>query len=384
MYRAAPPPLVVHHYHPLGSGNVGDQMVVFALRQHLVRHFGPCVFVDMPVNDRCTDPGRPIGLKGANLARSNAEADLVVIGGSNLLEPRKPRPDPATGRRVGRFGIDTDLDAVEQLRVPLLLVGMGTGSSFGQPIRPYTPETVAVLRRLFAKAFAHDVRDRTTRQALHRVGIETTCTGCPVLFLTEGRVRPAKDGPLAVSFPPFYIGRTLAGRLWLFRTFGYIRELHRRGVSLIVTLHEDRDVGFVRERLPADIPVFWTETPEEQRRFFEQVRGVIGFRLHAALLGLGLGKPVIPVGLDWRGRGFIETFNAQRWSVSAARPLLDGLRLRRQLHGLTDRLLAADEGLVEFWANAKAEALRAYHGFLADAAQRFWRLHQKPASTARA
>lgn len=376
-------PLVVHHYYPLGSGNVGDEMVALALRKHLVHHFGPCRFVDMPVNDRCTEPGRPIGLRGENLQRSNAEADLVVIGGSNLLEPRKPRYDPHTRRKVGRIGIDTDIGSLRQLKVPLLLVGMGSGSSFGQPMRDYEPDTIELLHELFGKAFAHDVRDATTASVLLCRGVKTTFTGCPVMFLTETRVAPQKDGPVAVSFPPFYIGRAVAGKLWLWQTFRFIRDLYHRGVPMAVTLHEDRDVDYVRRRLPTSIPVFWTDNPQEQIAFFTGVRGVVGFRLHAALLGLGLGKPVVPIGVDWRGRGMIRTFDAGQYAVMGDSPLLDGLSLRRRLLDLTDLLVRGDPELAEFWAQAKVKALRAYHTFLTDAAGRFCRLRQQRAAAAR-
>src|SRR5581483_10530244 len=99
---------------------------------------------------------------------------------------------------------------------------------------------------------------------------------------------------------------------------------------------------------------------------FEQSRGVIGFRLHAALLGLGLGKPVIPVGVDWRGIAFIETFDVHDLSTRALRPG-QFAKLRR----LTERLLANDPELIGRFAQAKSRFLGRYHAFLAGAADQF-------------
>ena len=83
--------LKVHHYFPLGSDNIGDHLVARAIRGALARHFGAIDFVNMPVNDRYRAGDRTIGLLGNNVERSNREADMTVIGGSNLLEPRRLR-----------------------------------------------------------------------------------------------------------------------------------------------------------------------------------------------------------------------------------------------------------------------------------------------------
>src|SRR5690606_27689850 len=125
--------MIVHHYYPLGSDNVGDHLVARAIRQALRRHFGAFEAVDMPVNDRYHGD-RPIGLRGENIERSNQEADLIVVGGSNLLEPRRLKKK--TAGRPG-WGVFTDARSIERIEKPLLLLGMGTGSDFGRPVPPY-------------------------------------------------------------------------------------------------------------------------------------------------------------------------------------------------------------------------------------------------------
>src|SRR5262245_50675966 len=126
--------LRVHHYYPVKSQNSGDALVARAIRQAFVRHFGPAEFTDLPATDRDPDHDRPVGLCPDNVARNNAEADIVIVGGSNLLEPRKPRSGDDPG-----WGLVADETAIQRLRRPLLLIGMGTGSSFGKRIRGYQP-----------------------------------------------------------------------------------------------------------------------------------------------------------------------------------------------------------------------------------------------------
>jgi len=355
-------PMVVHHYFPLGSTNVGDHLVARAIRDAVRRHFGPAKFVDLPVNDRYRDGHRPIGLRGENLDRTNAEADLVIIGGSNLLEPRKPR------RGRGGWGVFTDVDSIRRLRPPLLLLGMGTGSSFGKRIRRYYPPALDEVRLLHQKAFASAVRDVTTVRKLAEIGVSCSCTGCPVTFLTDGRVAAAdRNLPLIVSFPPPRIVERFGGPRFMRQAMSYISSLHARRHQIVVTLHDAIDVEPAKQWVPRGIEVFHTDDLDALIARFDASRGVIGFRLHAALLGLGLGKPVIPIGVDWRGLAFIETIDPGH-SISTRAHRFGQFA---KLEALTDRLLRDDLALIAHLAREKAKLLESYHAFLSSAARRF-------------
>jgi hypothetical protein len=359
--------LVVHHYFPIGSGNIGDAMVARAIQEQLPRHLGPCRFVDVPVNDRYEGQDREIGLRGANVDRSNAEADLVVIGGSNLLEPRKARRWNGRGPRRGRWSVLTTVEEIARLRVPSMLVGMGTGSSFGQSIRPYMEPATSEIRALFARSFAHSVRDVVTVERLRQIDVQTRCDGCPVTFMSDAPVVAQSDEfPLAVSLPPHYIRNSLAGKLFMHGALSYIRWLHERKVPLLVTLQEDRDVAFARDHLPRGIEVFYTESLDEELDRFRRIRGMIAFRLHAGLTALALGKPIIPVGIDWRGLGFIRTIDAGAISIRSLRPF-QFVKLRR----LTERLLAGDRKLIEHLDAAKGRLAGSFDDFLDRAARTF-------------
>jgi hypothetical protein len=364
-------PLVVHHYFPLGSSNIGDLLVAHALRQAFVRHFGPTRFVDMPANDRYRGHDRPIGLRGLNVEYSNREADLVLVGGSNMLEARKvPRRPKTPG--MPTWGVFTDLPSLARLRPPLLLAGMGTGSSFGKRVRAYSLQAREEIRGLHAQAIGAAVRDVTTVQCLARIGVRSECTGCPVTFLTDRPIRPQPcDLPLLVSFPPARIIKRWGGKMFMRLAMQYIAWLQRRKVPLVVTLHEDSDLDVVHDWVPGGVEVFHTRVLGELIDRFEASRGVIGFRLHAALLGLGLGKPVIPVGTDWRGRAFIETFELDDLSI---RPFRWGQL--KKLCVLTERLLSGDPELHSRLDERKTYYRRRGETFFAGAATRLTRLRR--------
>ena len=360
--------LTVHHYYPLGSDNIGDHLVARAIRQAVPRHFGPTTFVGMPVNDRYRASDRTIGLVGENIDRTNAEADLVIVGGSNLLEPRRPprrssrRPQPHT------WGVFTDAESIERLAPPVMLLGMGTGSDYGHSIRNYQPRAIAEVRLLHQRAIAAAVRDQETARRLEAIGVKAQCTGCAVTFLTDRPVAASGDAslPLLVSFPPGRILKRFSGRRFMAATMRYVAWLKAAGVPLVVTLHETADQPLAAKLVPAGVEVFYTEDLDELIDRYEHSRGVIGFRLHAGLLGLGLGKPIIPVGVDWRGQAFIDTFDLEPWSI---RPAMFGQF--RKLRMLTRRLLDGDQELVGTLRDAKALFNGRYERFLTTAQQQF-------------
>lgn len=356
--------LCIHHYHPMGTRNSGDDLVVRALRQALTRRLGDCEFTSIPAIERGLERGVAHGLCLENVRRSNKEADLIVIGGSNMLEPRKCRHDEDCN-----IPLYLEADALRRLEKPLLLAGMGTGSSFGRRIRKYGAKAQANLRMLFSLAGSHAVRDVTTQRCLAEIGLATECTGCPVTFLTDRPIAAQyASKPLLVSFPPGRILQRFLGASFMRLAMKYVAWLRSEGVPIVVTLHEASDESVTRSWLPAGTETFYTEDLSELIARFEESRGVIGFRLHAGLLGMGLGKPIIPVGVDWRGLAFIETGDLHDLSVRPFR-LFQLAKLKR----LTRLLLDQESGFVARLNRVK-QSLRARHeAFFDRAVTRFMR-----------
>lgn len=355
---------VVHHYFPHGSSNVGDTLVAHAIQKALVKHWGPCEFVNIAVNNRFAATRDNSGLHGKNIARSNAEANLVAVGGSNLLEPRKPSRHKNT---PWQWGVQTDVESLLQLHVPVLMIGMGTGSDWGSPVRPYPTSAAEEIRLLRQNSVACAVRDELTRQKLADIGVEALCTGCPVTFLTDRPVEQTSPSkPLLVSLPPARILKTWSGRWFMWQTMNYIKWLRKQGIKFIATLHERADLDFAPQWLPRDVEQFYTEDVSELIERYEDSCGVIGFRLHAALLSLGLGKPIVPVNVDWRGRAFSHTYGLRHLALE---PGTWGhfQRLRK----LTLQLLEGEHSLISLLRMEKQRYQQRYHQFLKDAYTNF-------------
>src|SRR4051794_9993577 len=108
----------VHHFYPK-TRNVGDHFVQRGI-ERMIREIVPEATFDLfNVNSRGTD-ATGYGLTRETIERANREADLIVVGGSNLYEGSLRWP----------WGVQMEPDALERLRVPLFLLGIGTGSDF--------------------------------------------------------------------------------------------------------------------------------------------------------------------------------------------------------------------------------------------------------------
>src|SRR5947208_17033962 len=108
----------IHHFYPK-TRNVGDHFVQRGV-ERMIRALVPRATFDLfNVNSRGADE-TGYGLTRATVARANREADLIIVGGSNLYE----------GSLRWRWGVHLEPDALDDLCVPLFLVGIGTGSSF--------------------------------------------------------------------------------------------------------------------------------------------------------------------------------------------------------------------------------------------------------------
>jgi polysaccharide pyruvyl transferase WcaK-like protein len=251
----------------------------------------------------------------------------------------------------------------------VLLAGMGTGSSFGKGIRSYSLRARQSLHWLFANAIGHSVRDETTVQRLAQVGIVTHCTGCPVTFLTERPVT-AQDARLSllVSFPPARILKRFGGTSFMRLAMRYVGWLRAEGVPVVVTLHDEGDWPAAQAWVLPGIDIFCAQNVNELIARFEESRGVVGFRLHAGLLALGLGKPIVPVSFDWRGRAFVKTFGL---SDVAARPFRFGQFSK--LQRATCLLLENDPVYLARLDLIRHQYRERHEAFFRDAAQRLQR-----------
>jgi len=325
--------MIIHHYYPHGH-NIGDRFARDGIRKLLRERSPGATIVDFPVNKSCP-PGVAYGLRGENVERNNAEADLVVIGGSNLYQCRKRGP----------WGVATDVESIQRLSRPVMLIGLGTGSSFKNTVRPCLPPSSDEIRLLNQRAVGSSVRDKRTEAFLTALGLRgQVMTGCPSTFVFEKDLAFNDHLDVAVSFPPV---RFKKRHPWTY--FRVIRAIRKhmdyclgQGLRPFLACHDRGDLELAKEISRGRTELFFSENTEDYYARYANIRLLVGFRLHASIICLSMGVPFIPVSFDLRGTAFLEAYDSIDWG-------LDGTswRLGKDLIGRTRQILARQSGPFE-------------------------------------
>lgn len=327
----------IHHFYPK-TRNVGDHFVQRGV-ERMIRELVPgAAFELFNVNSRGEDK-TGYGLTRQTVERANREADLVVVGGSNLYEGSYRWP----------WGVHLEAGALDALRVPLFLVGVGTGSGFLS--RPHEPSARArdEIRLLNDRAAFSGARDVLTLDWLHRLGVsKAELMGDPATFIFN---RPARrdvaGGPVLITPPPlrFWAGKTqfwrvrLRGRAMFRALVSLARALLGRGREVLVACNDPADLSLARELFGEWLAgrIVCPRTPEEYFRLLSGSRAVVTGRLHTAVVSFSLGVPFVLIDADLRTRGFVETYQLDDWSVSPSRA-----DFAARLEERTGRLLGDD------------------------------------------
>lgn len=299
--RGAKTNLIIHHYCP-HTFNAGDHFVIRSIRKHLQKHLPEAVFVPKPVADN-RGWGAPIGLRGENIRFSNEFADAVILGGSDQYHNWAPRIVP---------------EEIRELVPPLFFVGLGVSSrDLGEP--PYIKKQEYLEHILAANLHTamSSVRDEATARFLSDLGFDrAVVTGCPALYLFDSELRPpAGDGPVLLTFPyPLAASAEHKFTVLIDAVRHLARRLAEAGERFVVVCHDDRDVPPAMEMFGRH-RIFFSNYVEDYFPLYQSARYVVGSRLHATILSLGMGVPAVNVNLDVRGTGFSDTFGLTHWSL---------------------------------------------------------------------
>lgn len=335
----------VHHFYPK-TLNVGDHFVQRGI-ERMIRELVPSATFELfNVNSRGADE-TGYGLTHETVERANHEADLIVVGGSNLYEGSLRWP----------WGVHMEAGALERLRVPLFLLGLGTGSDFLSRTHRPSRRAREEIRLFNERADFSGVRDTMTLEWLRDLGVsKAELTGDPATFIFNRPARVAVEGEhVLVVTPPlrFWSG---GSRFWRVRLRG--RELFRAEVSLAHALVERGLKVVVACNDPADLPlarglfgerfgggVVCTQSPEEYFRLLSDSRAVVTGRLHTAVAAFSLAVPFLLIDADQRSHGFIETYGLGGWSLEPSRDF-DARLSERAARLLSDDARAEWESLV--------------------------------------
>ncbi len=294
------------------------------------------------INSRGGDESS-FGLTRSTVERANREADLIIVGGSNLYE----------GSLRWRWGVHLEPDALKNLRVPLFLLGIGSGSNFLSPMHQPSSRATREIKLLNDYARFSGARDVITHDWLRQLGIsKAELTGDPATFIFNQPHRNSQEGHILLVMPPrrFWTSKRqfwsvhLRGRAMFRALVGLARQLQADGHKVVIACNDPLDVPLASSLFDGWLPggVVCPETTEEYFQLLRASRAVVSGRLHTAVVAFSMGIPFLLLDSDQRTHGFVRTYQLEPWSIS---PSLRDMEARLREH--TERVLC--EGAGQLW-----------------------------------
>jgi hypothetical protein len=287
----------------------------------MIREIVPAATFELfNVNSRGDDE-TGFGLTHETIERANREADLVIVGGSNLYEGSLRWP----------WGVHLEPDALGGLRVPLFLLGMGTGSDFLSRTHRPSRRAKSEIGLLNERADFSGVRDKLTLEWLRNLGVsKAEMTGDPATFIFNRPARDASDGfHVLFTMPPvrFWSGGRrfwrvrLRGRALFRAEVALARSLAERGFEVVVACNDPTDLNLTHRLFGEQFGgrIVCPQSPEEYFQLLSDSRAVVTGRLHTAVVSFSLGVPFALIDADQRSHGFVETYQLGEWALKPAR-----------------------------------------------------------------
>ena len=270
----------------IASYNIGNQIIMDAVRLELKDLFPSSFFINLPVDDIKT-----------NARKYNALSSISFVGGTNILN--------SDIRRYRQW--DLCLHNIYRLS-NIVLMGCGWFQYENKPVTAYTRWA---FKRIFSPRYLHSVRDNYTKQKLASIGIESINTGCPTLWrltpevlnrisvqkgnevviaLTDYNRKEERDRQLLElcfnKYDKVYLFPQGTGDLDYVRTLGYIDRLTilNPDLNAFNGLLETGKVDYIGTRLHAGIRAL-----QKSARSF-----IIGIDNRALEMSRDFKLPVVP------------------------------------------------------------------------------------------
>jgi hypothetical protein len=293
--------------------NVGNDTIFLGVRHLLRETFGEGLnVVQVPAEPGTT--GDPlVGLSARSIHQMNLYGHGVLVGGGNLYENN---------------GLTVDVDALDALRLPMMLFSLSHGRIYDHCHRlaPRTDSMPAsVVRALNQHAAISIARDDATTDRLHRLGIEKARTGgCPSLLLAGASTvpvtpSPAPGGTLVAVRSPQLMNVPLADEGRVYGTvLRLIEELARSGHGPVrVLCHDVRDLSFASSL--GGLEYVFADDVYSQLDLLRTAQLVVTFRLHAFLPCVSFGTPAINISYDERSSSMVRSIGFESWDIDFVR-----------------------------------------------------------------
>ena len=248
------------------------------------------------------------GLTAATVHDANRFADGVILGGGNLFEN-------------GQLAVD--INAVDALRVPMMILGLSHGrirGADGHLVRRTDAMPRETIRALVERSTCTLVRDDATQRVLHGMGLHgVEVTGCPSLFLPPNAPGTARTDRVLLSIR--HPSRMNVPPALQWRVPSDVRELVAKlretyGPAVALVCHDYRDLEFARG-FP-DVPLLYFDDADDYLTALRECRLSVTYRLHAFLPCLAFGTRSIHLSYDERGAEMVATAGMREWDVDVA------------------------------------------------------------------
>lgn len=255
----------------LGSDNLGDEIIMEAVKKHLRGLYPQGDFFHVPTHCRLSRKQR----------QAVAKSPLAFVGGTNLL-------------CAHWLKAQWKLGPLEALRIgqPVL---MGVGWQHYQ--RRTDALTAWLWRRVLGGGRLHAVRDGYTLARLRDMGITNALnTACPTMWeLTEAHCAgiPACRADEALVTLTHYRGVPEYDRTWL-------AEVLARYKQVYFWPQMEGDIAYVQQLAPGRLHVLPATLAAYDSLLRQQPLDVIGTRLHGGIRALQHGRRTLIIEVDNR------------------------------------------------------------------------------------
>ncbi len=277
--RLTKPSLVVLFDTSVGSGNIGDQIIMDAVRLTVRELYPRAMVIPVPTT-------LPLGKNGKKLLRA---ADMAFVGGTNLLSSHM--------LRYRQWKI-SPLDVAFMKNVVLLGVGWW---QYQQSPDLYTR---TMLKRALSSKHTHAVRDQYTVANLQKSGIpKVVNTGCPTLWHVDNEAVQK-----AVREPVDRVITTVTDyHPNIERDNAMLDALRKRYSSRAIWLQGIGDYNYIKS-----LKIDGFEIIDPTLKAFNDALSVpteyVGMRLHAGIRALQYGRYSRIVPIDNRAKEMAKDF----------------------------------------------------------------------------
>lgn len=325
--------------------NIGNDVIFYGLKK-LVKALAPWEvnFVSMPATDRYDKGGRA-GLTAQTIHEINRFGAGVIVGGGNLFENGE---------------LDLDLEALDRLRVPMMLYSLAHGRIYderGRLQERTDSMSDKAIWYLCEKAAVVAPRDSGTAA---RLSIQHDSTvGCPTMFLPAEQVQKkdwTSECLLSVRAPELMN----VPEKWRARMFTVVQEIiaevQSRGQVVTLLCHDHRDLPFASA---FEVGYRYTRDVKEYLGWIANCDLLVTFRLHSFVPAVGFRVPAINISYDERAARLVEDIGFGRWNIDLIQEYELGV-LKNRL-GLAEKA-TKDESLWFEYRMRNANAMSRFFG----------------------